>query len=74
MTTATIASPAMNPEASGVRLRSALSRELRSQITLMIEPSAIENTALASGFIAGEAIVAVVIPILVVLHLVRLQP
>jgi uncharacterized oligopeptide transporter (OPT) family protein len=29
---------------------------------------------LASGFIAGEAIVAVVIPILVVLHLVHLQP
>jgi uncharacterized oligopeptide transporter (OPT) family protein len=31
-------------------------------------------TPLASGFIAGEAIVAVVIPILVVLHLVHLQP
>ena len=31
-------------------------------------------TALASGFIAGEAIIAVIVPILVVAHLLKLQP
>jgi uncharacterized oligopeptide transporter (OPT) family protein len=31
-------------------------------------------TPLASGFIAGEAIVAVIIPILVATHLLHLQP
>jgi uncharacterized oligopeptide transporter (OPT) family protein len=30
-------------------------------------------TALASGFIAGEAIIAVIVPILVVLHILKLQ-
>jgi uncharacterized oligopeptide transporter (OPT) family protein len=30
-------------------------------------------TALASGFIAGEAIIAVIVPILVVLHVLKLQ-
>src|SRR5262249_51101872 len=31
-------------------------------------------TALASGFIAGEAIIAVLVPILVVSHVLKLQP
>jgi len=55
------------------------SMALGSIISVIWERSSRESaernlTPLASGFIAGEAIVAVVIPILVVLHLVRLQP
>jgi uncharacterized oligopeptide transporter (OPT) family protein len=49
---------------------------LLAEFWRMLKPAQYDRhvTPLASGFIAGEAIIAVVIPILVAIGIVRLQP